>query len=74
MPVNYPVRCGCNAFQGYWFSRPLPGAEVYRNWIKANRPAQDHCKLTGIQGREAGCIRRIVKHGNYKIEKETYHV
>lgn len=26
--VDYLVGCGCNAFQGYWFSRPLPGAEV----------------------------------------------
>jgi EAL domain-containing protein (putative c-di-GMP-specific phosphodiesterase class I) len=26
--VDYLVCCGCNAFQGYWFSRPLPGAEV----------------------------------------------
>jgi len=26
--VDYLVGCGCNAFQGYWFSRPLPGAEL----------------------------------------------
>jgi EAL domain-containing protein (putative c-di-GMP-specific phosphodiesterase class I) len=26
--VDYLVSCGCNAFQGYWFSRPLPGAEI----------------------------------------------
>ncbi|MCK9394532.1 MAG: EAL domain-containing protein [Methylobacter sp.] len=26
--VAYLADCGCNAFQGYWFSRPLPGAEV----------------------------------------------
>ncbi|MDP3590076.1 MAG: EAL domain-containing protein, partial [Methylobacter sp.] len=26
--VDHLVGCGCNAFQGYWFSRPLPGAEV----------------------------------------------
>lgn len=26
--VAYLVGCGCNAFQGYWFSRPLPEAEV----------------------------------------------
>jgi len=24
--IDYLVGCGCNAFQGYWFSRPLPGA------------------------------------------------
>ncbi len=26
--VDHLVGCGCNAFQGYWFSRPLPGTEV----------------------------------------------
>ena len=26
--IAYLADCGCNAFQGYWFSRPLPGAEV----------------------------------------------
>lgn len=26
--VDYLVGCGCNAFQGYWFSRPLPGVET----------------------------------------------
>lgn len=26
--VNCLVGSGCNAFQGYWFSRPLPGAEI----------------------------------------------
>ena len=26
--VDYLVGCGCNAFQGYWFSRPLSGAET----------------------------------------------
>ena len=26
--VDYLVGCGCNAFQGYWFSRLLPGAET----------------------------------------------
>ncbi|MEE7626692.1 EAL domain-containing protein [Methylobacter sp. Wu8] len=26
--VAYLADCGCNAFQGYWFSRPLPGTEV----------------------------------------------
>lgn len=26
--VDYLVGCGCNAFQGYWFSRPLSGNDV----------------------------------------------
>ncbi|MFZ2406448.1 MAG: EAL domain-containing protein [Methylobacter sp.] len=29
--VNCLVGSGCNAFQGYWFSRPLPGAEILAN-------------------------------------------
>lgn len=26
--VDYLADCGCNAFQGYWFSRPLSGADA----------------------------------------------
>jgi diguanylate cyclase (GGDEF)-like protein/PAS domain S-box-containing protein len=26
--VDYLAGCGCNAFQGYWFSRPLSGVEA----------------------------------------------
>ncbi len=33
--VDYLVGCGCNAFQGYWFSRPLPSAEALLKLAKA---------------------------------------
>ncbi|MGZ5052085.1 MAG: putative bifunctional diguanylate cyclase/phosphodiesterase [Methylobacter sp.] len=26
--VDYLAGCGCNAFQGYWFSRPLSGTDI----------------------------------------------
>jgi len=36
--VDYLIGCGCNAFQGYWFSRPLPGAEVFIPGSRLNPP------------------------------------
>jgi len=34
--IDYLAGCGCNAFQGYWFSRPLSGAEALSKLDKVN--------------------------------------
>jgi diguanylate cyclase (GGDEF)-like protein/PAS domain S-box-containing protein len=34
--IDYLAGCGCNAFQGYWFSRPLSGTEALSKLDKVN--------------------------------------
>jgi diguanylate cyclase (GGDEF)-like protein/PAS domain S-box-containing protein len=37
--IDYLAGCGCNAFQGYWFSRPLSGTEALSKLDKVNTPS-----------------------------------